>query len=98
MSEEKILKEEEVAAHNTEKDCYLIIGNDDTGGPMVYNVSPYMDDHPGGPEILMEYAGKDADEMFDAIGHSSEAKNKMKEFLVGKLYVRSHLKTLRYHR
>jgi cytochrome b involved in lipid metabolism len=85
---DKEFKEEEVATHNTEKDCYLIIGNEDTGGPMVYDVSKYMDDHPGGPEILMEYAGKDADEMFDAIGHSKEAKSKMKEMLVGKLYVR----------
>jgi len=27
------------------------------GGPHVYDVTNYLQDHPGGPEIMMEYAG-----------------------------------------
>lgn len=79
--------EAEVAEHNTEKDCWIILGNDSNGGAKVYNVSKYLDDHPGGPEIIVDLAGKDADEMFEDIGHSSEARSKMKEFLIGTLKV-----------
>jgi hypothetical protein len=35
--------------------------------------------------------GKDADDMFEDIGHSSEAIKIMKQFLVGTLLVRSSL-------
>lgn len=80
-----VYTEEEVAKHSTENDCWLIIGNESNGGPKVYNITPYMNDHPGGPEIMMEFAGKNADDMFEDIGHSSEARSKMKEFLVGTL-------------
>lgn len=38
----------------------------------MYDVSKYLDDHPGGSEIIVEYAGKDATDMFEDIGHSSE--------------------------
>ena len=27
------------------------------GGSMVYDVTKYLNDHPGGPEIMMEFAG-----------------------------------------
>jgi len=36
----------------------------------------------------MDVAGKNADEMFEDIGHSKEARSKMKEFLVGELKVK----------
>ena len=32
-------------------------------------------------------SGKDADEMFEDIGHSSEARTKLKEYLIGTLKV-----------
>jgi cytochrome b involved in lipid metabolism len=41
----------------------------------------------GGREIIMEFAGKDADDMFEDIGHSSEARNMMKKYLKGDLKV-----------
>ena len=42
---------EEVAKHNTEHDCWLIIDN------KVYDVSDYVDVHPGGPAILNNAGG-----------------------------------------
>jgi cytochrome-b5 reductase len=35
---------------------------------MVYNVTPYMDYHPGGEEELMKAVGKDGTELFDQVG------------------------------
>eukprot|EP00525_Craspedostauros_australis_P009718 CAMPEP_0198112426 /NCGR_PEP_ID=MMETSP1442-20131203/4282_1 /TAXON_ID= /ORGANISM="Craspedostauros australis, Strain CCMP3328" /LENGTH=130 /DNA_ID=CAMNT_0043769189 /DNA_START=117 /DNA_END=509 /DNA_ORIENTATION=+ len=86
MAEE--LKEytlEEISGHTTEADCWLIIGNATNGGPKVYNVSKYLDDHPGGAEVLLDVAGKDADEFFEDIGHSKEAREELSKYLVGKV-------------
>lgn len=83
--EEKIIAEEEVEKHSTVEDCWIILGNDSNGGANVYDVTKYLDDHPGGPEIMLEFAGKNGDEMFEDINHSSEARSKMKEYKIGKL-------------
>lgn len=34
---------------------------------MVYNVTPYMDYHPGGEEELMKAAGIDGTDLFDQV-------------------------------
>ena len=47
------------------------------------DVTKYMDKHPGGAEILMEFAGKNADDMFEDIGHSTEARDAMVELVIG---------------
>ncbi|XP_015696587.1 cytochrome B5-like protein isoform X2 [Oryza brachyantha] len=47
----------EVSTHNTRKDCWIIIKD------KVYNVTPYVEEHPGGDEILNN-AGGDSTEGF----------------------------------
>ncbi|KAB1200363.1 Cytochrome b5 [Morella rubra] len=49
----------------------------------VFNVTKFLDDHPGGDEILLSAAGKDATDDFEAVGHSSSAREMMDEFYVG---------------
>lgn len=63
----------------------MIIGNDKTGGRKVYDVTKYLDDHPGGPEIIQDYAGKDADDMFEDIGHSKGARETLATLCIGSL-------------
>ena len=38
---------------------------------------------------MLEFAGKNATEMFEDIGHSNEARKKMAEYLVGSLQVQN---------
>lgn len=52
---------------------------------MVYDVTAYKNKHPGGAELLEEYAGEDATRGFEEFGHSSDAKRVLKTFLVGEL-------------
>jgi 4-hydroxysphinganine ceramide fatty acyl 2-hydroxylase len=59
----------DVASHNTSKSCYVTIGT------KVFDVTTFLEDHPGGGELITEYGGKDVTEiMGDEISHShSEA-------------------------
>jgi cytochrome-b5 reductase len=51
----------------------------------VYDVTKYLEDHPGGAESLIEVAGKDATVTFEDVGHSADARETMESFLIGKL-------------
>ena len=67
---------------------YLITKiNTFTGGPKVYDVTSYLDDHPGGAEVLLDVSGQDADEFFEDIGHSKDAREELKKHLVGTLHL-----------
>ncbi|PTD12120.1 hypothetical protein HYE67_009975 [Fusarium culmorum] len=67
----------EVAAHNTRGDCWTIIKG------QVYDVTKYMEDHPGGADVLIESAGKDSTIEFDSAGHSEDAFEIMEEYRIG---------------
>lgn len=41
--------------------------------------------HPGGEEVLLEQAGKNATEAFEDVGHSTDARELMKRYKVGEL-------------
>lgn len=51
----------------------------------MYNVTKYLEDHPGGVDILLEVAGKDASQSYDDAGHSEDAAEIMSAFHVGTL-------------
>ncbi|KAK1749100.1 cytochrome b5 heme-binding domain-containing protein [Skeletonema marinoi] len=85
MAAEKEFTAADVAKHNTAEDCWLIIGNENTGGAKVYDVTSYLDDHPGGAEVMLDVGGKDADEFFEDIGHSNDAREELAKHVVGVL-------------
>ena len=41
--------------------------------------------HPGGEEIMIENAGLDATEAFEDVGHSTDAREMLAEYLIGEL-------------
>ncbi|KAF2299380.1 hypothetical protein P3X46_017352 [Hevea brasiliensis] len=78
-SDSKIHKFDEVAKHNKAKDCWLIISG------KVYDVTPFMDDHPGGDEVLLSSTGKDATNDFEDVGHSDSAREMMEKYYIGEI-------------
>ncbi|OTA92246.1 hypothetical protein M434DRAFT_57134, partial [Hypoxylon sp. CO27-5] len=69
----------EIKVHKTETDCWIVVHG------VVYNVTKFLDDHPGGKDIILEEAGKDASDVFEEAGHSSEARDILRKLLVGRL-------------
>ncbi|XP_055911490.1 cytochrome b5 [Eupeodes corollae] len=50
---------------------------------VVYDVTDFIDKHPGGGELITEYAGKDATKAFNQAGHSSDASADLKKYRIG---------------
>ncbi|XP_010930312.1 uncharacterized protein [Elaeis guineensis] len=68
----------EISLHTTKKDCWLFIHG------KVYDVTTFLEDHPGGEEVLLNAsANGDATESFEEVGHSSTAISMMESYVIG---------------
>ncbi|XP_030785055.1 cytochrome b5 reductase 4 isoform X3 [Rhinopithecus roxellana] len=74
--------EEELKKHNKKDDCWICIRG------FVYNVSPYMEYHPGGEDELMRAAGSDGTELFDQVHRWVNYESMLKECLVGRMAIK----------
>uniref|UniRef100_A0A453KC05 Cytochrome b5 heme-binding domain-containing protein n=1 Tax=Aegilops tauschii subsp. strangulata TaxID=200361 RepID=A0A453KC05_AEGTS len=50
---------------------------------VVYNVTKFLEDHPGGDDVLLSSTAKDATDDFEDVGHSSTARAMLDEYYVG---------------
>ncbi|XP_077453760.1 cytochrome b5 reductase 4 isoform X2 [Stigmatopora argus] len=70
---------EELQKHNSRNDCWTSIRG------MVYNVTPYMDYHPGGEDELMKAAGIDGTDLFEQVHRWVNYESMLKACLVGRM-------------
>ncbi|XP_009786222.1 cytochrome b5 [Nicotiana sylvestris] len=75
----KLFTMEEASQHNTKDDCWVVIDG------KVYDVSSYLDEHPGGDDVVLAATGKDATDEFEDAGHSKDARELMEKFFIGEL-------------
>ena len=79
----KLLDMVEVAKHNTNMDCYMVINN------KVYDLSGYASSHPGGTRNVVNYCGKESTTAYDTKGrgspHSSYADGLLDKYYIGDL-------------
>ncbi|CAF4292256.1 unnamed protein product [Rotaria socialis] len=73
------ITEEELAKHNTKTDCWTAISGH------VYNITPYLDYHPGGVDEIMKGAGIDATTLFQDIHSWVNFASMLEKCLVGRL-------------
>ncbi|RAH45852.1 putative cytochrome b5 reductase [Aspergillus brunneoviolaceus CBS 621.78] len=69
----------EVATHNKKDDIWIVVHG------QVFDVTKYLQDHPGGAEVLLETAGTDATVDFEDVGHSEDSRDILQEYLIGTL-------------
>jgi 4-hydroxysphinganine ceramide fatty acyl 2-hydroxylase len=78
----RIFTADDLTAHNKKGDCWIVRNG------KVYDVSAFVDDHPGGDDLILQYAGKDIGEAMDDPEehiHSVSAYDMLDEYMIGKL-------------
>ena len=81
IDETPFYTKQEVAKHNTDSDCWIVINGN------VYNITPYIKIHPGGSRILLRKAGGDCTLGFTKVRHSEFAKTTLEKYYIGNLKV-----------
>ena len=82
---------DDVKSRNTPKSCYVTLGT------KVYDITPFLEDHPGGGDLILEYGGKDVTEiMGDEISHthSEAAYEILDDHLIGFMATEAVMKTV----
>jgi len=78
-STEKIYTLAELRQHKDAKSLWMAIHDE------VVDVTKFLEEHPGGEEVLLEQAGGYATDAFEDVGHSTDARELMKKYVIGKL-------------
>ncbi|KAF7792922.1 hypothetical protein EIP86_004024 [Pleurotus ostreatoroseus] len=95
----KVITYDELKANSTKESLYLLLHE------KVYDVTKFLDEyancvlnaghvlqHPGGDEVILAEAAKDATEAFEDVGHSDEARALLPNMLVGEFEKGGELK------
>jgi len=70
---------EEVAKHNKEDDCWVIVNG------QVLDVTSFLSEHPGGKKAILLYAGRDATEEFNMLHKPDVIDKYAPECVIGRL-------------
>ncbi|CAG0918719.1 unnamed protein product [Notodromas monacha] len=74
-----VISMDTVAEHYHDDDCWVILYD------LIYDITDFIREHPGGAEVLLEHAGCDATMAFRGVGHSKQALLSMDKMVVGVL-------------
>jgi len=69
----------EVAQHNKEKDCWVVVDD------LVIDATTFLGDHPGGKMAIMSFAGRDATEEFKMVHEEGVLQKFAGHLIVGKV-------------
>lgn len=75
----KIYKLEEVEKHSTDEDCWIIYES------RVYDVTSFLTEHPGGEDLILGEAGRDATDAFENAAHSMKAREMLSKYIIGEV-------------
>jgi cytochrome b involved in lipid metabolism len=69
----------EVASHASRASCWIVLSG------RVLDVTRFLDEHPGGEDILLHHAGRDCTSDFEAARHSQFARSLTDKYAIGVL-------------
>ncbi|KAL4809047.1 FMN-dependent dehydrogenase-domain-containing protein [Aspergillus unguis] len=61
MAQETLISTEEISNHNTPDSCWIVVDN------QVWDVTDFLEKHPGGSTIILKYAGRDATKAYSEV-------------------------------
>ncbi|KAJ5731650.1 uncharacterized protein N7483_006158 [Penicillium malachiteum] len=61
MVDQKLLSTKEVSGHKSPEDCWIVVDK------QVWDVTDFLDEHPGGSTVIMKYAGRDATQAYSEV-------------------------------
>lgn len=73
----RVISKEELSKHNHEDSVWIVLFG------RVYDLTPYLNIHPGSEAPLIESAGKDATSEFKSLNHPKSAYETMKKYCIG---------------
>ncbi|PSN44710.1 hypothetical protein C0J52_11836 [Blattella germanica] len=79
MGEVQLYSLDEVRAHKSKESAWCVYENG------VYDVTKFLDQHPGGADQLLDECGGDLTAQFEDLGHSDSARSDMKKYKIGEL-------------
>lgn len=89
----QLFSRKQVSEHNTADDCWVTVSH-----RKIYNVTRFLDEHPGGPKYILDHAGEDITEVLKnkSIHEHSESAYEIldEDYLVGYLATEEEEKKL----
>ena len=73
----KLVTFEELQNHRSRDDCWVLIHG------KVYDMSDFIQKHPGGQKFILQNAGFDGSAQYDDAYHTDEQQEQLQKFLVG---------------
>lgn len=66
-----LLSAQEISRHNAPQDCWIVVDN------QVWDVTEFLEEHPGGSAIILKYAGRDATQAYSEVHGPSVIKTSL---------------------
>ena len=78
-TESKIITQSDLSEHSSSKDCWISVHG------VVMDVTKFLDEHPGGAEVIVSVSGRDCSAEFEDIGHTDSARRQGTKYIIGRL-------------
>jgi cytochrome b involved in lipid metabolism len=79
MSTVRVISNDELSKHSNNKDCWIAIHG------VVIDITQFLNEHPGGPDVIVTVSGRDCTHEFEDIGHTDSARRAGDKYIVGRL-------------
>lgn len=75
----RVVSTEELSKHSTHKDCWIAVHG------VVIDITKFLNEHPGGPDVVVTVSGRDCTHEFEDIGHTDSARRAGDRYIIGRL-------------